>query len=475
MALKKYYEKWMFADSPWLGWSIYENDPNHSFPGNPMEIEYVHPLPHEVKKLIGGDEMLITQIQSDTDHEKTNKRQLTMRFPETDRDEPSIEYLAGKYRLGQNVAIRPFNLFDTGDDHEERLTPSSDNSYYYTPFGPFDLSSFKVYDKFGNEVWVFGSGNEADPYGITVEPDKGRIQMGNTIPALGELFAIYDPIFYGKIIRYDPNPVPMTNPTEFGPEIVLKELDWPTVETGEGTYYLYLRDTALTVGGLGGASNVYALDTNEGHGGGGGEEAVTGLRLLSRTKGSSEKRVLSATEDASGTDHWDYNGTWAIKMANSVIPKGNKFVVAASIQGFAGSPSGPTAYLGAYLYIYRPGVGLIASLLSNDSTHRYTLKGGAEFGGNEPDDANWGTWALVKGQVMDSSVEVHEGDYLVLELWVWYHHSGQQETYAVWFDGDADAYPENRGATNPASETTKDGAAQLISIYPLYISDGADE
>ncbi len=429
--LKKF-DKFTFAHSPWTNFD-HLDDAEHTFGENPAELTETSQLRHEIHSVLGGREIIVKQLYTSANDEYTEARNFSLRFPEADREFSARLY--GRFRRGDPIAFATQETLGTGVGalRREELRSVSTNDYWYTGWGPFDGETIKLFDSAGNTIFERLSTNDTNPYSLTIQAEKGRIyNPTNAKIPWGIIEAEYNPIAYGQILSIEPSPQPGFNPALFTPTVSIKELrTWPDAATR--TYRFYLR--ASGYGGAQGPSPIpQAVWTDGGH----YAAAKTTVRDLSPTKGASAT-YIEATETINPNHdfHYDFAGCWAsASLAAQVIPVGTVATFGVGVHQQPPGPSPGDLYPAAYIYIWRPAVGKIATLLDWDGRASAGKVGTTTESGSHTNP----NWSVIRGEELARGIDILENDVLVVEMWGYQApESDDDKWYRLYYDGtDAD-------------------------------------
>jgi hypothetical protein len=441
--LKQFNDRFTYAKSPYTRFDKL-GDPRHAFGENPVElIESTQSLV-DIRKMLDGREILVKQIYSSTNSEYTEARTFDLRFPEASRE--FVSRLYSQLKRGETIAFGTVDTLETeeGRANREVLKGTSTNDYWYTAWGPFDRHTLKLYDGNGTLVYQHnGSTGDTNILSFTLQPEKGRIwnNNNNSVP-WGELKAEYNPVIYGEITDMQPGAEAGFNPTKFAPSITVREIrPWPIVSAP--VTRLYLRNTTWT--GSEGPTPPLAGWTDTGEFG----ATKNTIKSLSTTKGSSVQNVEASHVYTVDGTKYAYAGTWiSSALAQQTIPLEVICQVAAGLKGNAAFERIEDPLLLAYVYIWRPRIGKVATLLDQMTRSNTGAVGGGQPGAPMSDPA----WQVCTGAAIQYAVDIEENDVLVVELWDSNIASaGNTEVINIYWDGTSVDSGQYRTDASPAS------------------------
>jgi len=281
------------------------------------------------------------------------------------------------------------------------------NGYYYTAVWPFVEQSLVLYDRNGTVIYQYGGRTgTTDTFNVTVDASEGRVYFPSTLPELGEVYAEYEHLIYGRLMEFPMEPFPWGEHPRFPARLTIQEVAFPTVTRA---YRLHLGGTAPT--GIT-AADIDPSSPEAGQTAYGQTTPVLG-GLTSTLPG---QYIPSQSVTGDGSTHYDPWGSYvSYPLAEQILPRGTTCDVGGCEDALA--TQGLT--LCAFVYIWRPGVGRVATLSSANYDSTTLLEG-------SPQDSA-GTeyiWAEANGAALADDIHIQEGDRIVVELWGKYDHSG---------------------------------------------------
>jgi hypothetical protein len=178
-----------------------------------------------------------------------------------------------------------------------------------------------------------------------------------------------------------------------------------------------------------------------------------------------------------GPVHYDLVGLFlSPALVAQTLEAGQRFTVAAGLKGNAAPGTPGQYYLRAFAYLWRPGVGWVATVSASDAASRAGVNGGCDIGSDE-------IWRVLQFDALAESIEVRDRDRIALELWCRFNLTDAAETnnYAEFWGGaddtktdgepvaDAASYLEYSGDLIWAEEVTMNSANILVGARDLQV------
>ena len=168
---------------------------------------------------------------------------------------------------------------------------------------------------------------------------------------------------------------------------------------------LYLRHDVSTQAG-GPSAPIATGPADQGHV---GAQRNTCLTMTEEMGPSAESRIWAV--EGLQQIHLDFAAVFlSVPLAAQTFRAGGHFTIASSIKGMAGEESFGQFWLHALIYLWRPGVGWVASLSNAAAVSKGTQRAGQDFD-QDP------TWRVHDCNPLAADIEVRRGDRLVVELW----------------------------------------------------------
>jgi len=399
-----------FADFNGLTKAVY------LLPTNPSRITgSVEATAHHVI-LQSGHEKFITPAQhlyaaSGWPARRVRRVAWEIEFPDV-LDQEFVRQLRLYQDQGKNIGIwvpsaSPNAVGGSALFQDRDLMWTDGNGYFYTAVWPFVESSLVLYDRNGTKIYEYGGRTgTTNTYNVTVDASFGRVYFPSSVPELGEVYAEYEHLFYGKITDLPMEPMPWGERARFPARITLHEAAYPVVTR---TFRLHLGGTAPT----GITSGDVDPDTPEASA---TEYGQTTPVLGGLTSALPGQYINSQNVTGDGTDRFDSWGSYvSYPLAEQILPAGT----VCDVGGCEDAVATQGLTLCAFVYVWRPGVGRVATL-SASTYEDDTLEEGS------PQDGA-GTayiWAEANCDSLKQPVHIQYGDRIVVELWGKYDHSG---------------------------------------------------
>jgi len=228
---------------------------------------------------------------------------------------------------------------------------------------------------------------------------------------------------------------------------------------------LYLRNEVMTQPGT--PMGTATLDADAGH--------VGSQRLfclsMSHVKGGGQTR-RSWSWGVGGAAHYDLVALFlSPALVAQTLEAGQHLTLAAALQGVAAPGQPGEFHLRAFAYLWRPGVGWVATLSAADAASQHGVNGGADIGSDE-------IWRVMDFPALAEDIGVRESDRIALELWCWFNYddANESDTYAEFWGGTDDAKGDGEVVADAASYLAYSGdliLAQEVLMNSANILVGA--